>query len=221
MKGLFLPGEQVFEGDGYIRGHGTQARGDQIVSTYLGRLHVINKLVTVEPASPLRYSPEVGDVVIGRVVGIYNKKWRMELHSKSEVYLSLSAINLPGVVQRRKQESDEMSMREFFDINDLIVCEVQKVNKSGSAALHTRNEKYRKLCYGILVSVLHFLVEPLKTRFLSKNNLEVIVGCNGYVWVGSQKKDASSLAEVSSVVSRIREVAERREKVDVERLLEW
>ncbi|CAD25853.1 similarity to HYPOTHETICAL PROTEIN YAZE_SCHPO [Encephalitozoon cuniculi GB-M1] len=219
MKTLLLPGEDVLESEGYIRGHGTQLRGSCIASTYFGRPRITNKLVTVDPMFPLKYSPEVGDVVVGRVIGIHNKKWKMELNSKADVYLGLSAINLPGTVQRRKQESDEISMRDFFEIDDLVVSEVQKVGRNGVAALHTRSDKYGKLGPGLLVFVPHFLLEPLKTRFLSNGSVEVIVGCNGYIWVGRGCKDSSTFTEITSVVSGIKAMVSQNKRVNVERLL--
>ncbi|AFM99228.1 Rrp4-like RNA-binding protein [Encephalitozoon hellem ATCC 50504] len=220
MKALLLPGEDVLESNGYIRGHGTQLKDDHIVSTYFGRVRITNKLVAIDPVSPMKYSPEVGNVVIGRVVGIHNKKWKMELNSKADVYLGLSAINLPGVAQRRKQESDEMSMRDFFDINDLVVSEVQKVNRNGTAALHTRNDRYGKLGEGLLVFVPHFLLEPLKTRFLSNGSIRAIVGCNGYIWIGRKHEDPSTFVEAARVASRVREMAFQNRYINMERLLE-
>lgn len=212
MDRVFLPGEEISETNGFIRGHGTQARGESILSTYLGHLRIINKLVTVDPLCPLRYSPEVGDVVVGRVVGIYSKRWRIELNSRCETHLSLSAINLPGIVQRRKQDSDEISMRSFFDMDNLVVCEVQKVNKNGSAALHTRSEKYRRLSQGHLVVVPHFLLEPLKTRFLQLDGVEAVVGANGFIWLSG---GPSSFLQIARAASKIR-VAAVAGRVDIE-----
>jgi exosome complex component RRP4 len=38
--------------------------------------------------------------------------------------LNLTAINLPGGIQRRKDEEDKLRMREQFVEGDLIVAEV-------------------------------------------------------------------------------------------------
>lgn len=219
MKALFLPGEEVLESDGYIRGHGTQLKDSRIVSTYFGKVRITNKLVAIDPMFPMKYTPEVGNVVVGRVVGIHNKKWKMDLNSRADVYLGLSAINLPGEVQRRKQESDEMSMRSFFDINDLVVSEIQKVNRNGTAALHTRNDKYGKLSEGLLVFVPHFLLEPLKTRFLSNDSIKVIAGCNGYIWVGRRHEDPAEFAEVAKVVSKVKAMASQNRSINIEKIL--
>lgn len=42
-------------------------------SSIVGRVERINKLITVKPLKS-RYMPQVGDVVIGRVQSISNKK---------------------------------------------------------------------------------------------------------------------------------------------------
>ncbi|KAK6090608.1 hypothetical protein P3W45_000331 [Vairimorpha bombi] len=178
-----LPGERICESDEYIRGHGTQIKNDYLVSSYFGTPKIINKLVTVLPKYYDRYTAEIGDVVIGRVSSIYNKKWKIEMNCKSEVTLNLSSINLPGVTQRRKLECDEIMMRDFFDIDDLLVAEVQKVNKSGSVSLHTRNEKYKKLGKGVLIKMPASNVPQVKTRFLKFSDVEIIIGSNGYIWL--------------------------------------
>ena len=57
----------------------------------------------------------------------------------------LSSINLPGGVQRRKVESDELQMRAFFKESDILVAEVQAFFGDGSVSLHTRSLKYGKV----------------------------------------------------------------------------
>jgi exosome complex RNA-binding protein Rrp4 len=51
------------------RGHGTMVVGDQLVATVCGVVQRVNKLVTVRTVRS-RYSAEVGDVVVGRVVEV-------------------------------------------------------------------------------------------------------------------------------------------------------
>lgn len=216
---IFLPGETICEEGDFIRGHGTQSEDKRLVSSYFGTPKTINKLVTVVPHMNFRYLPEVGDVVIGRVVEIYNKKWKIDMNCRSEVSLNLSAINLPGVAQRRKQESDEISMRTFFDINDLLVAEVQKVGKNGSASLHTRNEKYKKLGKGVLVTMPVALVPHLKSRFIAFSDLEIIVGCNGFVWVSPYNEDKDTLERVMKIVSKLKSKINEMEPINFDELL--
>lgn len=48
--------------------------------------------------------------------------------------------------QRRKLESDELQMRNFFEEGDLLVAEVQAFFADGAMSLHTRSLKYGKVC---------------------------------------------------------------------------
>lgn len=218
MAKPLLPGETVCNADGFIKGHGTTVRDGLIVSAVYGHYQQTNKLITVSPCFQFKYSPEVGNVVIGRVIQIANKKWKLDTHSRTETSLALSAITLPGLLQRRKLESDEINMRSFFDKDDLVVCEVQKVTKSGSAALHTRNEKYRKLADGVLLVLPPFRLPPLKTRFLQKNSIELIAGANGFLWISTVSKEPADLDRVGSIYRAIRQ--DRSHRVDVAAILD-
>lgn len=219
MSNILLPGDYICEADGFIKGHGTSSDGDNLYSMYLGKTKQINKLMTVVPLFSFKYSPEVGDVVVGRITHIFNKKWKIDTNSRIDTTLSLSSINLPGVMQRRKSETDEMNMRNFFDVNDMVVCEVQKVSKNGSAALHTRNDKYGKLSDGVLITVPIFLIVPLKTRFLSGSNINVVVGCNGYIWIYTKSNEDSDFKNVCFVYKTIQELSNERQMIDVEKIL--
>lgn len=87
-----------------------------------------------------RYTPEVGDLVVGRIAEVRSaraglpptwaavadtdgspplaswlqvvaKRWKVEAGGRQDAILMLSSVNLPGGVQRRKLESDELQMR--------------------------------------------------------------------------------------------------------------
>jgi len=102
----------------------------------------------------------------------------------------LSSINLPGGVQRRKLESDELQMRTFFEEGDLLVAEVQAFFGDGSMSLHTRSLKYGKLRSGQLVAVPPILVRRLKSHFYSLPcGVDLILGLNGYIWVSKHTSE--------------------------------
>lgn len=220
MSSILYPGNDICEADGFIKGHGTEIKSNHIVSTYYGNVKQINKLITVIPLVSSRYTPEVGDVIIGRVTQIFNKRWRLETNSKNDTTLSLSAINLPGVMQRRKSEEDEMNMHSFFAVKDLLVCEVQKVSQNGNASLHTRNEKYGKLSNGTLIIIPHILLTPMRSRFLQKHGIEIIVGCNGYIWARIINNTENSYLCLSKLLKSIQDMAQKREAIDVNLVLD-
>lgn len=52
------------------------------------------------------------------------KRWKVDLASRHEASLLLSAVNLPGGIQRRRNAEDELRMREVFKEGDLLSVSV-------------------------------------------------------------------------------------------------
>lgn len=115
-----------------------------ILSCLAGEVNTINKLVTVIPQKQ-PYKPEVGDVIVGRVISVDKKSWRLDINSLRDANLNLTAINLPKGEQRRRSESDAMQMRNYFEENDLLSAEIQQVHSDGGVNVQTRNLKYGKV----------------------------------------------------------------------------
>lgn len=46
-----------------------------------------------------RYTPEVGDLVIGRIVEVGSSRWKVDANARQDAVLMLSSVNLPGGVQ--------------------------------------------------------------------------------------------------------------------------
>lgn len=143
-----------------------------------------------------RYNPEVGDLVVGRITEVQPRRWKVDANSRQDAVLMLSSINLPGGVQRRKLESDELQMRTFFEEGDLLVAEVQAFFSDGAMSLHTRSLKYGKLRNGQLVTVSPILVRRLKSHFLTLPcGVDLILGLNGYIWVSKHVKESEQEGE--------------------------
>lgn len=71
-----------------------------------------------------RYQGEVGDVVVGRVVEVQQKRWKVDTNSRLNSVLLLASVNLPGGELRRKSIEDELAMREYLREGDLVSAEV-------------------------------------------------------------------------------------------------
>lgn len=189
---------QVDHEAGFLRGHGTHLVNGQLLATVCGVVERVNKLVSVRPLRA-RYVAETGDVVVGRVTEVATKRWKVEVNARQDAQLMLSAVNLPGGIQRRRTAVDELNMRELYVENDLISAEVQSLHQDGSLNLHTRSLKYGKLHKGQLVRVAPYLIKRLKQHFHQLKQLEVdlILGCNGFVWISAtaaSEKEHSDLA---------------------------
>lgn len=166
------------------RGHGTFMKDDAIYSALSGVVEKVNRLICVK-ALKSRYTGDIGDVVLGRIVETGAKRWKVDINSRQDGILTLSSINLPGGAQRRKCEADELQMRSFYQEGDIICAEVQSCFQDGSLGIHTRSLKYGKLSYGVLMNVSPFLIKRSRSQFITlSKQLSVILGLNGNIWIG-------------------------------------
>ena len=208
----------VIEGleENTLRGHGTIARGGELIASTCGVVERTNKLICVRTLEASRYQPEVGDVVGGTITPIGGSKALVDLHSKGAVQLQLSAVNLPGDVQRRRTTSDALTMRSILAESDLLSAEVQAVHSDGIVLLHTRSSRYGRLEHGQLVIVAAGLVKRQRQHIVEVQGCEVILGCNGMIWVGAKGDtkgdtgvglDAASHAAIARTAEVIRGLA--------------
>ncbi|KAI6001189.1 exosome complex exonuclease rrp4 [Pisolithus albus] len=187
---LTCPGETITSAHDFMRGHGTYVDDELVIASVAGTIQRVNKLVTVRAARS-RYNAEVGDLVVGRITEVQPRRWKVDANSRQDAVLMLSSVNLPGGVQRRKLESDELQMRTFFEEGDLLVAEVQAFFADGAMSLHTRSLKFGKLRNGQLVVVPPVLVRRLKSHFIALPcGVDLILGLNGYIWVCKHVRDA-------------------------------
>lgn len=194
---LVSPGDVITRDTGYMRGHGTYMKqaassnsgssnadsGGILYATVAGVVERVNKLITVTPPKT-KYQGEIGDVVVGRITEVQQKRWKVEVNSRLDAVLQLSSVNLPGGELRRRTAEDELTMRKYLVEGDLISAEVQNLYSDGAVALHTRSLKYGKLSQGTLVTVSPSLIKRRKTHFHQLPcGASVILGNNGYVWI--------------------------------------
>lgn len=186
--------------DGVLKGHGTSELDGQVVATLCGVVERVNKLVYVRSLRS-RYKPETGDIIVGRVVEVAQKRWRLEINSNQDAVLMLSSVTLPDGIQRRRTAVDELNMRNIFEENDVISAEVRNLQHDGTLQLHARSDKYGKLERGQLLSAPSYLVKRRKQHFhqLDQYGVLLILGCNGYVWVGElvEAKDRMEVDQVN------------------------
>ncbi|XP_047313349.1 exosome complex component RRP4 homolog [Impatiens glandulifera] len=171
--------------DGVLKGHGTNDLDGEVVATICGVVERVNKLVYVRGLRA-RYKPEIGDIIVGRVIEVAQKRWRLEINFRQDAVLMLSSMNLPDGIQRRRTAVDELNMRSIFGEYDVICAEVRGFQHDGSLHLQARSQKYGKLKRGQLLTVPPYLVKRRKQHFhhLDQYGIDLIVGCNGFIWVG-------------------------------------
>jgi exosome complex component RRP4 len=177
-----------------------------------GTVQVTNKLVSVRPLRA-RYTPEIGDLVVGRIVEVQTKRWRVDVGAPVLAILPLSAINLPGGILRRRTETDELQIRTFFSEGDLLVAEVQNLHQDGSPSLHTRSLKYGKLRNGVFMSVsgtgggggvarARRQLSTIET-VNGGGKVDVILGVNGYIWISKHVDIEGEDTAITRIEERI------------------
>ncbi|EGG23954.1 Exosome complex exonuclease RRP4 [Cavenderia fasciculata] len=182
-RNLVTPGTTISKEGEYLKGHGTFHHQGSLIASVSGVVDKVDKLVSVR-AFHSRYQGEIGDIIVGRITQVAAKRWKVDCNARQDYILMLTAINLPGGIQRRRTSSDELQMRNFFVENDLIYAEVQAINGDGSVALHTRNQRYGKLMNGVLVSVPPALIKRSKQHAHTLDcGVDIILGVNGYIWI--------------------------------------
>ncbi|QPG74349.1 hypothetical protein FOA43_001676 [Brettanomyces nanus] len=186
-KDIVVPGEMITDDPSWMRGHGTYFLSEKTYSAKAGTILRVNKLLSVIPFKG-RYSPETGDHVVGRIVEVSNKRWKVNIGAEHDAILMLGAVNLPGGVLRRKSEADELQMRAILKEGDLLNAEVQSLFQDGSASLHTRSLKYGKLRNGVFVLVPSNLIIRAKNHAHDlPGGVSIILGVNGYCWIYKTK----------------------------------
>ncbi|XP_065861200.1 exosome complex component RRP4 homolog [Euphorbia lathyris] len=171
--------------DSILKGHGTMVQNGEVVASLCGVVERVNMLVYVRSLRS-RYKPEIGDIIVGRVVEVAQKRWKLEINFSQDAVLMLSSMNLPDGIQRRRTAVDELNMRNVFEENDVICAEVRNFQNDGSLQLQARSQKYGKLEKGQLLTVPPYLVKRQKQHFhhLVEYDVDLILGCNGFIWVG-------------------------------------
>ncbi|CAG0892268.1 unnamed protein product [Darwinula stevensoni] len=203
------PGGLITSATGFMRGHGTYMEDENLYASVAGVIQKVNKLISVRGFQS-RYQGEVGDVVIGRVLEVAGKRWKVDTNSRLDSILQLSSVNLPGGELRRKTAEDEKSMRQILQEGDVISAEVHNVYADGSLALHTRSLKYGKLKEGTMVKAPPCLILRRKTHFHSLPcGVTVVLGNNGYIWIAPTSADPEGGAAPLSINEADRQVVAR------------
>lgn len=221
---VVTPGQLVTSDPQWMRGHGTFSAPTTdllstaaIRSTLVGTLQKTNKLLSVVPLRA-RYTPEIGDLVVGRIVEVQSRRWKVDVAGALLANLPLSSINLPGGILRKRTSVDELNIRAFFGEGELLVAEVQSLFQDGSASLHTRSLKYGKLRNGYFMAVSGMgggagvvrskrQIFSMPTAERGAGEVELVLGVNGYIWISAKKAEAEGASSSDVGLNRLEEVA--------------
>jgi exosome complex component RRP4 len=170
-------------GESKVAARATKEGGDTLIASVAGVVERVNRLISVRPLRA-RYTGEVGDVVVGRIVEVAPKRWRVDIGAKQPAVLMLGSVILPGGAQRRRTLEDQLQMRQLYQEHDLISAEVAQFFNDGSISIQTRSLKFGKLENGTLVHVPPVLIRRRKDHFVSLScGVDLVIGHNGNIWL--------------------------------------
>ncbi|CAH1131942.1 unnamed protein product [Ceutorhynchus assimilis] len=191
------------------RGHGTYEEDGDLKASVAGVKEQVNKLISVRPLKS-RYDGQVGEVLVGRIMEVQQKRWKVDTNARLDSALLISSVNLPGGELRKRSLQDQHSMRQYLQEGDLISAEVQSIFVDGTLSLHTRSLRYGKLAQGILVKVFPSLIKKTKLHY---HNLPfgvgIILGNNGYVWISPPVSTTELEGNEGGFVQNLEEVIPR------------
>ena len=85
---------------------------DGLYSSVAGVVERVNQLISVRPLKS-RYHGEIGDVVIGRVTEVAQKRWKLDTNARLDSLLLLQSVNLPGgELVRRAFDSCQLAKQD-------------------------------------------------------------------------------------------------------------
>lgn len=212
---IYTPGEEISSQPDFLRGHGTYVDEEKTLrASVAGLLEKVNKLISIRPLKA-RYNGDIGDLIVGRITEVQQKRWKVDVNAKLDAVLLLSSVNLPGGELRRRSAEDEQTMRRYLQEGDLICAEVQSIFADGSLSLHTRVLKYGKLSQGILLKVPPMLIQRKKTHYHTlESGATLILSYNGYVWISANiqnvdKSEGGFTEDLSKIPVENRDVCTR------------
>ena len=190
---IIVPGEVIAEGNYNIDGD-FYIYQRKFFSKIIGLVEVEGNNIKIIPLKG-KYIPNIGDVVIGKVIDIGMTNWTIDINSPYQAILQVTEVfSKPTSVSRS-------ALSEILNVGDLVVAKVIAFDFSRDPLLTIKEARLGKVTKGTLVeitptrvprvigkkgSMIKMLKEILK--------VEIIVGKNGRILIISDDPERSSLA---------------------------
>ena len=140
---IVVPGELLAEGD-YRAGRHTYQEDKKIYASIVGLSNHVGRNVYVVALKGC-YFPQIGDLVIGKVVEMRLGSWNIDINSPYNAILFTSeALDRP--FNSRREE-----MTRILDIGDLILAKIISFDRTRGPALTIRESGLGKIVHGSII----------------------------------------------------------------------
>jgi exosome complex component RRP4 len=197
-----IPGELIASGR-YLLGRNVYQVGDKIFSNRVGLLEIDRGRIHVIPLRGC-YVPNVGDLVVGKVVNASLFKWVVDINSPYLAELPISEAT------RRRVDPRRFDLSKIYAIGDVIKAEVIAFDRTKNPTLTTKGVGLGKVREGRIVRMSPMKVPRLIGRKGSMINMikrelncYITVGQNGFIIVKGKNREDEEF--VASLIQKIDE----------------
>ena len=183
-KEIVLPGSLLTDNN-YKLGRGTYKENGKIYSSITGLVYFESEQIKVIPLKDT-YSPNYGDLVIGRVTGSSYSSWSIDINSTYHGFLPTTEL----------YDKNEPNINNIINIKDMLLLRVANVDEINRVKLTLRSRGLGKFNQGTIIKVkqptIHFLSEEnafLTTMIQEYTYTDVIIGKNGLIWINGLKEN--------------------------------
>ena len=150
-KEIVLPGSLLTDNN-YKLGRGTYKENGKIYSSITGLVYFESEQIKVIPLKDT-YSPNYGDLVIGRVTGSSYSSWSIDINSTYHGFLPTTEL----------YDKNEPNINNIINIKDMLLLRVANVDEINRVKLTLRSRGLGKFNQGTIIKVkqptIHFLSE--------------------------------------------------------------
>ncbi|ABC57627.1 MULTISPECIES: exosome complex protein Rrp4 [Methanosphaera] len=196
-KEIVLPGSLLTDNN-YKLGRGTYKENGKIYSSITGLVYFESEQIKVIPLKDT-YSPNYGDLVIGRVTGSSYSSWSIDINSTYHGFLPTTEL----------YDKNEPNINNIINIKDMLLLRVANVDEINRVKLTLRSRGLGKFNQGTIIKVkqptIHFLSEEnafLTTMIQEYTYTDVIIGKNGLIWINGLKENIERIIEIIELIEK-------------------
>ena len=196
-KEIVLPGSLLTDNN-YKLGRGTYKENGKIYSSITGLVYFESEQIKVIPLK-VTYSPNYGDLVIGRVTGSSYSSWSIDINSTYHGFLPTTEL----------YDKNEPNINNIINIKDMLLLRVANVDEINRVKLTLRSRGLGKFNQGTIIKVkqptIHFLSEEnafLTTMIQEYTYTDVIIGKNGLIWINGLKENIERIIEIIELIEK-------------------
>ena len=196
-KEIVLPGSLLTDNN-YKLGRGTYKENGKIYSSITGLVYFESEQIKVIPLKDT-YSPNYGDLVIGRVTGSSYSSWSIDINSTYHGFLPTTEL----------YDKNEPNINNIINIKDMLLLRVANVDEINRVKLTLRSRGLGKFNQGTIIKVkqptIHFLSEEnafLTTMIQEYTYTDVIIGKNGLIWINGLKENIERIIQIIELIEK-------------------